>query len=169
METELPTLDGRNTVWGIRDRTLKNLEFLYAARVMGADVHIVTALLTSLLGLIVFPCQQIQESKDTKDKFKTFKLEELEKNGWPKWNISPSSRPTEDLHELISHLRNAVSHRRVIFSSDAKDLKKVKVRFSDRKNRDGPDDWDATINAAELHVFVTLFARMLKQWQVDYS
>jgi hypothetical protein len=52
--------EGRNTVWGFRDRVLKNLTFLNFARNMGADVHIVTELITSLLGLIVFPYEELR-------------------------------------------------------------------------------------------------------------
>lgn len=163
MEMEL---DGRNTVWGIRDRTIKNLEFLNSARVMGADVHVVTALISSLLGLIVFPYQEIKDSGYTD--FKKYELKELSRNGWPTWNFGASTS-CDDLQELIRHLRNAVSHRRVIFESDAREPKHVDVRFFDRKHPKGPTDWEATINAAELHAFVLLFARFLKQWQRDYS
>jgi hypothetical protein len=42
MEIEL---DGRNTVWGIGERTIKNLNFLVSAHTMQADVHVVTALI----------------------------------------------------------------------------------------------------------------------------
>jgi hypothetical protein len=121
---------------------------------------------TSLLGLIVFPYQEIRDSGYTD--FKKFKLEELSKSGWPTWKFGKESG-CDDLQELIRHLRNAVSHRRVILSSDARKLEQVDVLFFDRKNPNGPGDWDATINAAELHVFVLLFARFLEQSQHDYS
>src|SRR4051794_36898196 len=159
-------LDGRNTIWGIRDRTIKNLEFLNSARVMGADVHVVTALINSLLGLIVFPYQEIRKSKYTD--FTKYSLKKLAKEGWPSWNFG-AGRSCNNLHQLIRRLRNAVSHRRVIFGSDARELEQVYVTFSDRKNSGSPDDWEATINAAELQDFVLLFARFLKQWQKDYS
>jgi hypothetical protein len=44
---QLAQLYGRNTVWGIGQRTLKNFEFISSAHAMGADVHVVTALVTS--------------------------------------------------------------------------------------------------------------------------
>ena len=59
---------GRNTVWGFSARTLKNLAYLDAARDEGADVHVVTQLVTSLLGLIVFPYQEIKDSNYTEFK-----------------------------------------------------------------------------------------------------
>lgn len=159
-------LAGRNTVWGIRDRTIKNLEFLNSARVMGADVHVVTALISSLMGLIVFPYQQIRESKYAD--FKKYSLKELSEYGWPEWELG-GSVPCDNLHDLVYHLRNAISHHRVIFGSDARELAHVNILFFDRKNPQGPDDWDGTINAAKLLDFVLLFAKFLKEWEHDYS
>jgi hypothetical protein len=163
MEMEL---FGRNTVWGIRDRTLKNLDFIISARTMGADVHVITALITSLLGLIIFPYQEIQDTGAAD--FKNYDLETLSEYGWPKWNFGKNSS-CHNLHDLVRHLRNSASHPRIIFGSHSRELSQVDVLFFDRKNPKGPDDWDATINAAELHAFVLLFARFLKQWQTDYS
>jgi hypothetical protein len=124
------------------------------------------ALITSLLGLIVFPYQEIKESKYTD--FRNYKLEDLYANGWPKWKLGEGV-PCDNLEELIRHVRNAASHRRIIFSSDSRQLCHVDLLFYDRKNPKGPDDWDATINAAELRDFILLFARFLKKWQKDYS
>jgi len=66
-------------------------------------------------------------------------------------------------------LRNAISHRRLFFSSDSRQIEAVDVRFSDRKNQKGPDDWAASINAADLQDFVLRFADLLKEWERDYS
>jgi hypothetical protein len=163
---ELDQLYGRNTVWGIGQRTLKNFDFLACAQTMGADVHVVTALVTSLLGLIVFPYQEIKERGYTD--FKKCKLKDLENAGWPNWKTELD--PTcDNLDRLVFHLRNAVSHRRVIFTSDSRELNQVDLVLSDRKNPKGPDDWQATINAVELRDFVILFAQFLRKWQRDYS
>jgi hypothetical protein len=155
----------RNTVWGFRDRVLKNLIFLNAARSEDADVHLVTALITSLLGLIVFPYAEIEASKYTS--FRRYKLNDLSRRGWPTWTFDIAS--SDNLHDLVRHLRHAISHRRLLFDSDSRELEPVKVQFRDRKNPRGPDDWGATINAAELQKFVLLFAEMLKEWEHDYS
>jgi len=163
---ELDQLCGRNTVWGIGQRTLKNFDFISSAHTMGADVHVVTALVTSLLGLIVFPFEEIKQAKYTD--FKEYKLDDLEKAGWPKWNIELEST-CDNLDRLVFHLRNAVSHRRIIFNSDSRQLSHVQVKLSDRPKPHLPDNWRATINAAELRDFVRLFARFLMRWQRDYS
>jgi hypothetical protein len=154
----------RNTVWGFSDRVRKNLLFLNAARNGDAEVHVGSELITSLLGLIVFPYAEIKRARYTS--FKKYKLNDLSNKGWPNCVFDIGS--SEDLHDLVKHLRNAISHRRVHFSSDSRDLEAVEVRFRDRRNDNGPDSWGVTINAAELQKFVLRFADLLKEWERDY-
>lgn len=154
---------GRNTVWGFRDRVLKNLMFLNSARNTGADVHIVTELITSLLGLIVFPFEEIRKSGFTS--FDKYKLNYLSEKGWPRWTFNRGS--SDNLSDLVRHLRNALSHRRILFSSDSRNLEDVEIRFGDSRHPNGPEDWSVTINAAELQKFVLLFADLLKEWEPD--
>ena len=152
---------GRNTVWGFRDRVRKNLVFLSHARSHGADVHVVSELITSLLGLIVFPYEEIKRSRYTS--LKKYALTGLYEKGWPKWTFDIGS--SNDLHDLVKHLRNAISHRRLFFSSDSRDPEEVEVRFRDRLTDDKPDYWAATINAADLQKFVLLFADLLEEFE----
>ena len=155
----------RNTVWGFRDRVSKNLTFVNAARQQNADVHVVTEIVTSLLGLIVFPYAEIEERGYTS--FQKYTLVNLSDKGWPKWTFDISS--SDNLHDLIWHLRNAISHRRVVFSSDSREPKAVEVSFRDRPSKCSSDNWGATINAAELSRFAMLFADKLKEWERDYE
>jgi hypothetical protein len=156
---------GRNTVWGFRERVLKNLEYLNSEREMGADVHVVTELITSLLGLIVFPYEEIKERGYSS--FERYKLNDLPDSEWPSWKIEIGS--SDNLADLVRHLRNAISHRRIYFSSDSRRPEDVDVRFRDCKNPKGPADWGAIINAAQLRRFVLRFAELLKEWERDYS
>ena len=48
-------LPSRNNPSGFAERTRKNLELIERAYSVGADVHVVTQLMLSLLGIIVFP------------------------------------------------------------------------------------------------------------------
>ena len=43
---------------GIVERTLKNLEYIQDAHARNDDVHVVTHLVTSLLGLVVLPWEK---------------------------------------------------------------------------------------------------------------
>ncbi len=88
----------RNTVWGFNERVRKTLAFVNSAWDNGSnEVHIVTQLITSLLGLIVFPYAEIKERGDTS--FQSCKLADLSAKGWPKWTFTISS--SDNLDNLI--------------------------------------------------------------------
>lgn len=158
----------RNTVWGFNDRVLKNLKFVDAARRAGStEVHVVTQLITSLLGLIVFPYAEILEKGDTT--FQSYTLPDLSTKGWPTWTFTIGSSPNLDQH--VRHLRNAISHRGLWFDSDDRELHSVGVRFSDRPHtpKGAPYNWQATIKADDLQVFVLKLAALLKAKECDNS
>jgi hypothetical protein len=52
----------RNTISGFARRVRKNLDFMISARAADADIHIVTHLTCSLLGLVVFPYEHFKRS-----------------------------------------------------------------------------------------------------------
>jgi hypothetical protein len=153
-------LDGRNTLAGIADRVHKNLAFITFARNMGADVHEVTQLLLSLLGLIVFPVEDRLKA-DTKA-FAVVTLPELSQDGWPIWQFTIGE--STNLRDLLFHLRNAIAHRRLRFSSDSRDVADVDIEFRDRKPGAKHDEWGATINARELRTFVLLLSDYLRSY-----
>jgi hypothetical protein len=147
----------RNTIGGFSQRTWKNYAFLEAAQHSGTDVHIVTQLVVSLLGLIVFP---YEHRKQTQGQQFNISLAELTKQGWPQFDIHLGH--SETLDSLVKHLRNACSHRRIRFSSDSRDLSDVQIHFWDRKKSHLPDDWGATIDGDGLRDFVYYFASLLR-------
>jgi hypothetical protein len=140
--------------------------FLSTLENTDADIHLVTHLITSLLGLIVFPYAEIKKRKNY-NFFAKYKLQSLSQQGWPSWSFGISS--SDNLRDLVRHLRNALSHRLIYFSSDSRKPEDVIVTFRDRKNENSPYTWEATINAAELRQFVLRFADLLKTWEQDYS
>jgi hypothetical protein len=148
----------RNTTEGFARRVRKNLDFIIGARHTGADVHEVTQLTTSLLGLIVFPWEagalQHLESQP---------LEQLEKDGWPRWTITlDRNGETTTLGTLTKHLRNAAAHRRIRFSSDARELDTVEIQFEDATPHKGVD-WRASIRASYLKAFCDRLSRALEE------
>ena len=149
--------DGRNTLSGIAGRVHKNLDFITAARNTGADVHVVTQLLLSLLGLIVFPVQALREQNPKG--LKSELLADLETRGWPRWTFSNGG--SSNLRDLLFHVRNAVSHHRLNFSSDSRNIEDVEITFRDRSIKATQDHWEAHIPAKDLQRFVELLSDFL--------
>jgi HEPN pEK499 p136 len=135
----------RNDRLGLIERARKNLEFIEGAEANGADVHIVTQLLITLLGLVVFPV----EGGFDKD-VQHLTLEELENRGWPKWDTTIGN--TKTLGQLLRNLRNAIAHRGVIFSSEARTLEEVHLEFWNQW-KEQPIHWRSNIAAKDLRAF----------------
>lgn len=131
-------MSNRNDPLVFAMRTRKNLEYIEEAAKNGEDVHPVTQLTNSLLGLIVF----LHEKKVTQ-KIDESNLARL-------WHIDLNlgQRGT-----VTSHLRNAAAHRRIRFSSDSKILKEVEIEIEDRESAASAPYWRAHINGAELKAF----------------
>jgi hypothetical protein len=140
----------RNTIDGFA-RVRTNLDYILAARAKDAEVHVVTELLVSLLGLAVFPVEWYKQ-RGVRN-WDHYKLDDLYQDGWPKWTFHIEPAP-ETLGSLLEHIRNGASHRRVQFSSDDRELKNVTITFRDRLKPRAPDNWAASISADQLLVFV---------------
>jgi hypothetical protein len=129
------------------ERTRKNLAFIEEAHETGAgDVHVVTQLMLSLLGLIVFP---VEGSFDRE--VEHLRLDELEKRGWPRWQFGPEGQ-SATLGHLLKRLRNAVAHRNMTFSSEGRSLESVSLEFWNQY-KDKPPHWRARIEAKDLRAF----------------
>jgi len=144
----------RNDSLGFAQRTLRNLECIEAARHAGADVHCVTQRVISLLGLVAYPWEAgFDES------IKSQRLDTLVQEDWPTWTIQRGS--VETLGDLVHHLRNAVAHRRVWFSSDSLDPGDVDVEFSDARTKTARPHWRAKIGANDLLAFCRKFIELV--------
>src|ERR1041384_2880455 len=96
-------LASRNDSLGFAERTRKNLAFIRMAAQHGQDVHIVTQLVNSMLGLLVFPWEEGVFSQAKQITFDT-----LVNDRWPSCKITTGTCAT--LYDLLRHLRNAVAH-----------------------------------------------------------
>ena len=111
----------RNEPTGLVERTMKNLVALEKLASMRADVHLISQLILTLLGLIVFPKEggEFDASYDVQ-------LDKL--NDWPKWDTTTGEVKT--LKQLLINLRHAVSHRNIEFSSEGRRYEDVYLVFS---------------------------------------
>jgi hypothetical protein len=105
-------MDYHSLVEDFARRTRSNLEALQSLRRSGVEVYEVTALVNSMLGLLVFPQQSYV------DCLPEVLLEELASEGWPIPQVQGGYPQVANLRELVRYLRNAVSHFNVEFYSD---------------------------------------------------
>ena len=152
----------RNTALGIAQRTRKNLQFVRRARGHRRErLHLVTQLLTSLLGLVILPWEKIEPFPFD------IELHELRKRGWPKWNITldcprQEKDKTRTLKQLVYHVRNAASHGRITFDSESRDLRDVTFVIEDAPSKKAPVNWRAEVRGDYLYRFCTLFTKALE-------
>ena len=141
------SLSSRNTTSGFAARTFKNLRQIENDRARGDDVHVVTQRVISLLGLVVFR----QQEGITED-LGSASLGSLSASGWPTWNIVTGDAPT--LNTLVRHVRNAVAHGHIRFSSESRDPTGVFIEFTDSGAQ---AKWQPNISADDLLAFCERF------------
>jgi hypothetical protein len=148
-------IPGRGETEGFAQRTRRNLDFIVRAHDENhEDVHVVTQVVLSLLGIIVFPFEKL--GRDYKCEWS---ITELEVAGWPRWRyVTESSRPAS-LWELIRHLRHATAHSNIAFSSDSRWLDEVEIIFT---NDHVKPKWEAGIRGDELLEFCRLFLSLME-------
>ncbi len=92
---------------------------------------------------------------------KRLSLDNLTGGGRPAWDIYLGS--SETLGDLVYHLRNAVAHGHLVFSSDSRDQDDITIEVADHKPGDRAPYWRARIGAPELKQFCLRFIRLLEE------
>jgi len=149
-------IESRNLSTGLAKRTIKNLRFIYAAHEHGLDVHVVTQVINSLLSLLVFPLEKEAAFFDSFTSVALgdppdFSMVTIALPGFPSL---PSLQVREfgackNVKRFLKRLRNAVSHRRIEFSSESHDLAAVTLCLTDALPNQ-PIDWDISLSAFDL-------------------
>ena len=159
----------RNDAMGIVERTRKNLVYMRNARKSGADIHEVTHLFNSLLGLIVIPWERELKGLDVLDT----SMDDLYDQGWPNVDILLDEYPvkTKTLKVLVKHLSNAVAHGRFRFegigssSADSREPAEIKLIVGDEKKGKNKYDirrWEAEIRGEDLYEFCDNFIQYIR-------
>ncbi len=152
---EVRHLASRNETLGFAERTKKNFLFIEAAYHHGADVHLVTQLITSLLGIVIFPWERVFQHRA-----KSTLLDELVANGWPAWAMSGKACGT--LEDLIEVLRHSLAHGNVRFSSESRRLADVQVELWNRP-KNPILYWHGSISGNDLRTFCLNFLELVDQ------
>jgi hypothetical protein len=145
-------LGPRNDPIGFAQRSYMNLRIIEKSLEKTGEGHVVTQLVQSLLSYIVFP-----KERRFYDYIKHISLDE----------IYGAERPfvqmigkTNNLNQLLRHLRNAVGHGLVVFhgsgphGSDSRKLEEIFIEFGDREDPNGPLDWQILIEGVHLRTFM---------------
>jgi len=148
-------LASRNDSLGFAERTRKNLDFIVAAAAQNKDIHLVTQIVNSMLGLVVFPWEATFSART-----RQIRIADLKQEGWPEWRITLGS--SETLGDLIENLRHATAHRGIRFSSESPLPQEVEVTVWNRPRKKAAINWIATIRADELQDFCMRFMRVVQ-------
>lgn len=131
----------RNSREGFAARTLKNLAYIEQARKLPspADVHVVTQLILSMLGLVVIHWERGAFNSKLASRFHQALNSSLNDFGVPVLRDMSDQYQNQctTVRVLVRHLRNAVAHGRFIFSNDSRELEEVAIRFFDENTRTG--------------------------------
>lgn len=150
----------RNDPLGFAGFAWKNFEFIEQAAIQSPtneDLHPVTQLVLSMLGVIVL--QREQNKIQFNQRVRKIKLVSPD---WPQWKtMSPSCNT---LGALVDNLRHAIAHGHVEFSSNSHTLSEVMISFRNPGWKGGP--WIGEINAADLRTFCVRFKGLLEQMNV---
>lgn len=150
-----PRYASRGNSFGFAERTRKNLDYIEKAFKSNEDVHVVTQLVNSLLGLVVFPW----EANFVK-RIQSTSLHELSEKGWPQWNITAGT--CETLGQLIRLLRNGVAHKHIEFSSESRLADRVVLTIWNCRKKNEAPNWVASIRADHLRSFCQKFVELLR-------
>lgn len=137
-------------------RTRDNLQRLNALKTSGIEVYEVTALVNSMLGLLVFPQQRYVDS------IPETPIDELASQGWPIPSVVGNFPQVSNLRQLVRHLRNAISHFNVEFFADGSGqiAGLIVWNVDPRSNR---TTWKARLSVSDLdaiaHRFIALILR----------
>ncbi|MGO9677084.1 MAG: HEPN family nuclease [Candidatus Sulfotelmatobacter sp.] len=146
----------RNDPLGFAGFAWKNFEFIERTANNSPDapdIHPVTQLVLSMLGLIVF-----QREKNRIQYGKDIRQTTLDTPDWPQW--AAMSPHCNTLEELVNNLRHAVAHGHVEFSSNSHDLSEVEISF-----RNPGKQWSGSIRADALRAFCFRFKALLEAAQ----
>jgi DNA-binding MarR family transcriptional regulator len=152
LDREMPS---RNEVLGFAARTRENIDCIERAFRDKGSGHVVTQLVSSLLGLIVFP-----HEKNFDASLKEIRLDRLAAEGWPRWEILKGK--CETLGSLMHRLRNAVAHGRMRFSSDSRHMGDVTIEVEDWHPHARGPHWRARIGASDLRGFSLRYIALIE-------
>ncbi len=130
------------------ERTDVNLDFIRAAHANDKKVFEVTQFINSMLGLLVFPKERLDDLIDKKKPLNTYR-----QDGWEIPEPTIGDKPYwNNLYDFIRHMRNGVSHSHIKFSSN--DNKEVSgMTIWDTPSGSNNKNWEVNFTIEQLKFF----------------
>ncbi|MBA4420306.1 MAG: hypothetical protein C0391_04090 [Anaerolinea sp.] len=144
-----------------RDFALRTLENLKTIRQIQKDhpeykIYEVTLLINSMLGLLVIPKEIFFH------RIPRLTLEEMASDGWPIPRAIDGASQTKDLRELITRLRNAITHGNLQFIRDDKgEIESVIAEDFNRYNELAGGSWKIHLTLEELETITSKLIGLL--------
>ena len=155
----------RGDALGFALRTKKNLAFIERAAQDHEDVHVVTQLVNSLLGLVVFPWE-----RGFAEQLERLPVAQLIKEGWPAWDVSEGVEESRYLGKLLRRVRNGIAHGHLTFSSNSLAPAEVTITVEDWTHRKNENEewipvlrWRGEIRTDHLREFCYRFIDRVDQ------
>jgi hypothetical protein len=149
-------MNPRTDALKLAEHTRKNLDHIEAAAAAGGDVDLVTQLLSSLLGLVVFPWE-----RHFAHHIAEVPIRKLTEDGWPSWHVTRGYANT--LGQLLRCLRNAGAYGHIQLLCESDSLDGVMIEASDYRAGVASPHWSATISASDLRGFCHKFMDLVEQ------
>jgi hypothetical protein len=129
-------------------RTFQNLQYIQEGKEKGDEVFEVTALISSLLGLIVFPKEKLS--------LESFKIQlcDLAKSGWPDINSKEKIQKTRTFADFFVKMRHAVAHGNIRAKSHTSNNEITELTFWNIHRRSNKKDWEINLSVAEIKQLV---------------
>lgn len=135
-------------------RTLTNLQFIQNSKLKGDSVYEVTALISSFLGLVVFPKEKLLEDLPTTP------IADLKQSGWPDINSLENGVKTNNLREFIVYLRHAIAHGNI--RVDANGSNEISdITFWNRARHQPTEGWKISLSVPEINQIATLLGAVI--------
>ncbi len=147
-------MEYQNLVEDFARRTRENLRQLTKLKDDGVEVYEVTALLNSMLGLLVFPQQRHMNT------IPETSIEQLACDGWPVPQVVGDFPQARSLRELIRYLRNAISHFNVeIIGDEEHRICGLVVWNTSPKSKE--ITWKAKLSISDIEVIAQKFISLI--------
>lgn len=142
-----------NLVADFATRTRKNLDTIKTLQKEGREAYEVTALINSMLGLLVFPQQSFM------DAIPETSLSEVQAQGWPVPKVRGHFEQVATLRQMVNYLRNAIAHCNLQFLAPDGQIAGLVVW----NMRNGRKTWEAELTLDDLEKIVDRFSKLLQQ------